>query len=95
MLGNNNEIKITALLDTGATEYSFIDSSIARCVCEKLQIKSIKLSKPKAIRDFNAQQAFDITHAIYPTITVQDHRKPIIPMLITKLDQHPIILKKP
>ena len=49
MLGNNGEIKTTALLDTGATGYSFVDPVMARRVCDELQIESIRLSKPKAI----------------------------------------------
>ena len=48
-LGNNDEIKTTALLDTGATGYSFVDPAMARHVCDELQIEPIRLSKPKAI----------------------------------------------
>ena len=88
-------MRTTALLDTGATGYSFIDPSMARRVCDKLQIEPIRLSKPKAIRDFDGKRAPDVTHAIYPTMTVQEHRETITPMLITKLGQHPIILGKP
>ena len=66
---------------------------MARCVCAKLQIKLIRLSKPKARQDFNGIQVFDITYAIYPIMTVQRHRKMITPMLITKLGQYSIILK--
>ena len=95
ILGNSNEMRTTALLDTGATGYSFIDPSMARRVCDKLQIKSIRLSKPKAIRGFDGKQALDVTHAIYPTMTVQEHKETITLMLITKLGQHPFILGKP
>ena len=95
MLGNNGEIKTTALLDTEATGYSFVDPAMARRVCDKLEIKPIRLSKPKAIRGFDGKRALDVTHAIYPTMTVQDHRETVTPMLITKLGQHQIILGKP
>ena len=95
MLGNNSEIKTTALLDTKATGYSFVDPAMARRVCNKLEIKPIWLSKPKAIRGFNGKRAPDVTHAIYPTMTMQDYRETVTPMLITKLDQHQIILGKP
>ena len=40
-LGNNGEIKTTALLDTGATGYSFIDLVMARRVCDDLEIEPI------------------------------------------------------
>ena len=49
MLKTSNEIKTTTLLDTGATRYSFIDPSMVRYVCDKMQIEFIRLSKPKAI----------------------------------------------
>ena len=94
-LGNNSEIKTTALLDTGATGYSFVDPSMVQRICDKLLIEPIRLSKPKAIRGFDSRQAPDVTHAIYPTMTVQDHSKLTTLMLITKLGQHQIILGKP
>ena len=53
------------------------------------------MSKPKAIRGFDGKRAPDVAYAIYPTMTVQDHRKTVTPMLITKLGQHQIILGKP
>ena len=87
-LKNNSKIKTTALLDTVAIRYSFINPVIARCVCNKLEIEPIRLSKPKAIQDFDEKQAPSVTHVIYPTMSVQDHREKTTPMLITKLSQH-------
>ena len=94
-LGNNSEIKTTALLDTGATGYSFVDLSMVRRICDELLIEPIRLSKPKAIRGFDGKRAPDVTYAIYPTMTVQNHSKLTTPMLITKLGQHQIIFGKP
>ena len=95
MLGNSNKIKTTALLDTGATGYLFVDPSMARRICDNLLIEPIRLSKPKAIHGFNGKQAPNVTHAIYSTMTVKDHRETTTSMLITKLGQHQIILGKP
>ena len=94
-LGNNEEIKTTALLDTGATGYSFVDSAMAQRICNDLLIEPIRLSKPKAIRGFDGKQAPSVTHAIYPIMTVKNHRETTTPMLITKLGQHQIIFGKP
>ena len=55
MLESNNKIKTIALLDTEATEYLFINPSMVRRVCDKLQIKLIRLFKPKVIRGFDGQ----------------------------------------
>ena len=94
-LGNRNEIKLDALLDTGATRHAFIDESMVRTICEQLQIEPQKLTKPKPVRGFDGRRAPNITHAIYPTMTMQDHRENLLPLLITKLGQHGMILGKP
>ena len=94
-LGRMNEIKTTFLLDTGATSIAFIDLTMARHVCDILQISFIQLAKPKLIRGFDGKPASPITQAIYPTLTVQGHTKLLVPFLITKLGQYPLILGKP
>ena len=94
-LSNNSEIETTALLDTGATGYSFVDPSMARRVCDELHIEPVRLSKPKALRGFDGKPAPNVTHAIYLTMTILDHKETTTPMLITKLGQHQIILRKP
>ena len=94
-LSKINEIKTTFLLDTRATGIAFIDLEIARHVCNVLQISFIQLAKPKSIKGFDGKPVPPITHAIYPTLTVQGHTKSLAPFLITKLGQHPLILGKP
>lgn len=68
---------------------------MARHVCDVLQISFIPLAKSKPVRGFDGRPAPDITHAIYPTLTVQGHFELLAPMLMTKLGQHPLILDKP
>ena len=87
--------ELTALIDTGATGYVFIDESTAHIVCERLSLSPVPLTKPKPIRGFDGRIVQPITHAIYPHLTVQDHHELTAPMLITTLGQHPIILGKP
>ena len=94
-LGRMNEIKTTSLLDMGATGIAFIDLAMARHVCDVLKISFIQLAKPKPIKEFDSKSAPSITHAIYPTLTVQGHTKLLAPFLITKLGQHPLIFGKP
>ena len=69
-LDKMNEIKITSLLDTGATDIAFIDLVMARHVCEILQISFIQLAKPKPIRGFDGKPAPPIIYAIYPILIV-------------------------
>ena len=87
-LRNNSKIKTTALLNTEATEYSFVDPLIACHVCNNLVIEPIKLSKSKAIQSFDKKLVLNITHVIYSTMTIQDRTKTTTSMVITKLGQH-------
>jgi len=75
---------LKSLIDTEAADYSFIDELIAQNVCDHLQIKSLSLIKLKSIREFDDHYAKKlITHAIYSNLTVQDHMKRFVSMLIT------------
>ncbi len=94
---SSNEISysLKSLIDTEAADYSFIDELIAQNVCDHLQIESLSLIKLKSIREFDDHYAKKlITHAIYSNLTVQDHMKRFAFMLITRLNQHQIILEK-
>ena len=94
---SSNEISysLKSLIDIEAANYSFIDEVIAQIVCDHFQIKSLSLIKLKSIRKFDDHYAKKlITHAIYLNLTVQDHMKRFISMLITRLDQHQMILEK-
>ena len=97
LFNNNKRNTVKALVDTGATEYAFIDEMTAHIICENLKISLIPLSKPKPVKGFNDEHLAKrlITHAIYPGLTVQDHSELTAPMLITPLGQHFIILGKP
>ncbi len=94
---SSNEISysLKSLIDTEAADYLFIDELIAQNVCDHLQIESLSLIKLKSIREFDDHYAKKlITHAIYLNLTVQDHMKRFVFMLITWLNQHQMILEK-
>jgi len=94
---SSNEISysLKSLIDTEAADYSFINKLIAQNICDHLQIESLSLIKLKSIRRFDDHYVKKlITHAIYSNLTVQDHMKRFVFMLITWLDQHQMILKK-
>jgi len=94
---SSNEISysLKSLIDTEAADYSFIDELIAQNVCDHLQIESLSLIKLKSIRRFDDHYAKKlITHAIYSNLTVQDHMKRFVFMLIIRLSQHQMILEK-
>ncbi len=94
---SSNEISysLKSLINIKAADYSFIDEVIAQIVCDQLQIKSLTLIKAKSIREFDDHYAKKlITHVIYLNLTVQDHTIDTAFMLITRLNQHQMILKK-
>ncbi len=94
---SSNEISysLKSLVDIEAAGYSFIDEVIAQIVCDQLQIEPLTLIKAKSIREFDGHYAKKpITHAIYSNLTVQDHTIGTASMLITRLDQHQMILGK-
>ncbi len=94
---SSNEISysLKSLIDIEAANYSFIDEVIAQIVCDQLQIESLTLIKAKSIREFDDHYAKKlIIHVIYLNLTVQDHTIDTASMLITRLDQHQMILEK-
>jgi len=94
---SSNEISysLKSLIDIKAADYSFIDEVIAQIVCDQLQIELLTLIKVKSIREFDDHYAKKlIIHVIYSNLTVQDHTIDTASMLITRLDQHQMILKK-
>ncbi len=94
---SSNEISysLKSLIDIEAADYLFIDELIMQNVYDHLQIESLSLIKLKSIREFNDYYAKKlITHAIYLNLTVQDHMKRFVSMLITQLNQHQMILEK-
>ena len=92
---DNRIMQLRSLIDTGATGWSFVDEDIARILCNGLQMEPVRLSKPRPLKGFDGQRAKSVTHAIYPTLTVQNHSESTCPMLITKLGHHDMILGKP
>jgi hypothetical protein len=94
-LGLKDEYKTRSMIDNDCTEYSFIDTNIAHEMCEALEINPLKLNKPREVKNYDGRRDKNITHAIYPPMTIQDHTESFTSMMIIKLGQHPIILGKP
>jgi len=94
---SSNEISysLKSLIDIKAADYLFIDEVIAQIVCDQLQIESLTLIKAKSIQEFDDHYVKKlITHVIYLNLTVQNHTIDTTSMLITRLNQHQMILEK-
>jgi len=94
---SSNEISysLKSLINIKAADYSFIDEVIVQIVYDQLQIESLTLIKVKSIQEFNNHYVKKlITHVIYLNLTIQDHTIDTAFMLITRLNQHQMILEK-
>ena len=83
-----------ALINMKVTDMTFIDESLMSKLCERFDIQSISLSKSKSIQLYD--EIFDrksITYALYTSIMIQEHKNEMMSLLITRLDQHKIIIE--
>ncbi len=83
-----------ALINTEVIDMTFINESLMSELCECFDIQSISLSKSKLIWLYD--EIFDwksITHALYTSIMIQEHKNEMMSLLITRLDQHKIIIE--
>jgi len=85
--------RFLALIDIEVTDMTFIDDSLVSELCERFDIQSISLFKLKSIRLYDEilDRRF-ITHALYISVTIQEHKNKMMSLLITRLDQHKIII---
>lgn len=83
------------MIDTGATGYSFVNSSIAHSICEALKISPIRLSKPKKLKTFEGKDVTSVTHTIHPTFTIQGHSESLCPMFIADIGSYEVIIGTP
>ena len=91
----NGTIKVTVLIDTGATGYAFVDFSFAHILCEILQIEPSPLVKSKTVKAFNGKPTEWIIHGVYPCLEVAGHCESRAPLMITNLGNHQMILGLP
>jgi hypothetical protein len=94
ILDDENQYLVKVMIDNNCIDYSFVNSIIVRSICKNLKISSIKLNKSRKIKKYDERISDSITHVIYSRIIIRDHVKSSTFLLITKLDQHDIILEK-
>ena len=82
------------MLNINNLKIAFIDTKLAQKICDKLNILFQKLIKVKFIRDYNEKTDLFITHVLYSIMIINEHRKNLTSLLITKLKNYKSILKK-
>lgn len=82
----------TALVDSGANGIAFIDQNFVRINTLPL----LELRKPRRLEVVDGRQSIAgrITHLVRLPVEIQGHREEL-PCLVTKLNEHPIVLGIP
>jgi hypothetical protein len=93
-LDNNNEYKIKIMINNDCIDYSFIDINIAHKMCKLLSITLLKLNKSREMKNYDERRNKNIIHVIFSFMTIENHTKNSISMMIIKRDQYFIILEK-
>lgn len=65
-----------------------------REIYETLNIKFVQLIKLKRVKKYNEKSKRSIIYVIYLFMTIFNHTKNLISLIITHLKQHDVILKK-
>ncbi len=95
ILSNLEKIfRFFALINIEVIYMTFIDESLMSELCERFDIQSILLSKSKLIWLYDEISDWKlITHALYTSIMIQEHKNEMMFLLITCLEQHKIIIE--
>jgi len=85
--------RFLALINIEVTDMTFINDSLISELCKCFDIQSISLFKSKSIHSYDKTlDQRSITHALYISVTIQEHKNEMMFLLITHLDQHKIII---
>ena len=95
MIMQKNHYKYSTLINIDSQVYIAIDENLTIQICDILNIKFIFLFKSRSIRNFNKKLSkYFITHAIYFCLIVNDYKKRIYFIFMTKLKAHKTIIEK-
>jgi predicted aspartyl protease len=89
---NGRSVSTTALGDTGANGFIFIDTDLAVLLCESLGLRTIRLPRECPVQGFNGKAGNPITHAVLLTLLIDGRRQLTIPMLVVDLGRYDVIL---
>ncbi len=94
ILSNLEKIfRFLILINIKVIDMTFINDSLISKLCKCFDIQSILLFKLKSIRSYDKTlDRRSITHALYISVTIQEYKNEMMSLLITRLDQHKIII---
>ena len=89
---NGYGVRSSALVDTGANGFAFIDRSFATELSKFLNIQPIPIPNSLTIQGYDGKKATTVTHALIVHLTIDRRRQTNIPFYILDLGNHDIIL---
>ena len=90
---NRNYIdKITALPDTGAHGYMFLNTSYTTDIVQFLDVEIKRLDQPIIAKGYNSVAGQAITYYLVVDQLIDSRRLPTVPFLILDLGNHDMII---
>ena len=89
---NGYGINTSALADTGANGFAFMNTSFAVETAKVLNVKATRLPQPISVKAFDGKQGNTITHVLILNLTIDGRRQVDIPFCILNTGNHDIIL---
>ena len=85
-------IQTRALIDCGASGFSFVDDEFTRR--HRIPLTLLPEPRPLEVIDGRPIASGDITHLATATLAIQDHQEEL-PLFVTKLGHYPVVLGIP
>jgi predicted aspartyl protease len=85
-------VRSSALVDTGANGFAFINRSFATELSKFLNIQPVQIPNSLSIQGYDGKKATTVSHALIVHLTIDKRRQTNIPFYILDLGNHDIIL---
>jgi hypothetical protein len=92
LLKNGYGITLSALVDSGANGFAFMDTTYANDISTFLNLKPEPLVRPIIPKGFNRQLGKAVTHILTLHLSIDGQCQEDIPFMILDLGNHNIIL---
>jgi Reverse transcriptase (RNA-dependent DNA polymerase) len=89
---NGYAVQTSALADSGANGFVFLDTRLARDLMKFLNISPISLSKPCSVKGYDGRPGKPISEVLMLHLEIDGHRQKNIPLLILDLGNYDLIL---
>lgn len=93
-VGKDKPLRMSALMDTGATGLAYIDFAVAGHLCAANGVSLTRLARPIPVSGFNGAAADLIKKALYLPMRIGTHYERLATFYVTKIARHSVIIGK-